>query len=139
MLFVPFLHGTKFYFADQDDNEVVATISLDHCYSAPEGKISHVDHHSLSSELDSSDSSTPVPVIAGGAGSSRSLSPKRRSQRQIDRLEMEQLKKIRAENQEMLKKEKQEMNKVTPVKKEDSEDAEADATCVDATQPLQLQ
>lgn len=42
--------------------------------------------------------------------SRNSLSPKRRSQRQIDRQEMEQLKKIRAENEELLKKEKENMN-----------------------------
>lgn len=43
-------------------------------------------------------------------GSRNSLSPKRRSQRQIDRQEMETLKKIRAENEELLKKEKEKMS-----------------------------
>ena len=50
----------------------------------------------MSSEIDSSDS------VSTGRG--RQPSPKRRSQRQIDRQEMEQLKKIRAENEELLKK-----------------------------------
>lgn len=79
----------------------------------------------MSSEIDSSDS-----VSTGrGGGSRRQPSPKRRSQRQIDKQEMEQLKKIRAENEELLKKEKEEMNQIhqqaaSPMKKE----AEAEPT-----------
>ena len=80
---------------------MVATISLDHCYSAVQGTVRNVDS-AMSSELDSSDSTTPQP--------GRCLSPKRRSQRQIDKIELEQLRKIRAENEELLKKEKEVMN-----------------------------
>ena len=91
-------------FVEPDGDGVVATISLDHCYSAVEGNARNVNS-AMSSEIDSSDSTTPLPV-----GSSRCLSPKRRSQRQIDKIEMEQLRKIRAENEELLKKEKEVMN-----------------------------
>lgn len=61
----------------------------------------------MSSEIDSDSIST-----GRGGGSRRQSSPKRRSQRQIDRQEMEQLRKIRAENEELLKKEKEEMNMI---------------------------
>ena len=64
----------------------------------------------MSSEIDSSDS------VSTGRG--RQPSPKRRSQRQIDRQEMEQLKKIRAENEELLKKEKEEILKQASPAKE---------------------
>lgn len=77
----------------------------------------------MNSEVDSSDS-----VSTGkGGGRRRQPSPKRRSQRQIDRQEMEQLKKIRAENEELLKKEKEEMNQLqqaSPSKKEPETPAE---------------
>lgn len=112
---------------EPDDTEAVASISLDHCYSAVHGSTinnaRNVDS-AMSSEIDSSDS---VSTGRGGGGSRRQPSPKRRSQRQIDRQEMEQLKKIRAENEELLKKEKEEMNQtqqVSPPKKEAEEDPE---------------
>lgn len=109
--------------SDPDDSEAVASISLDHCYSATVGattnNIRNVDS-AMSSEIDSSDS-----VSTGrGGGSRRQPSPKRRSQRQIDKQEMEQLRRIRAENEELLKKEKEEMNQiqqVSPAKKEETE------------------
>ena len=96
----------------------MATISLDHCYSAVEGTVRNVNS-AMSSEFDSSDSATPVPT-----GSSRCLSPKRRSQRQIDKIELEQLRKIRAENEELLKKEKEVMNQKTVVKVEETASVE---------------
>ena len=103
----------------------MATISLDHSYSSIHGPPSNFDN-SMSSEIDdSSDSTTPVPGKVRGP---RCFSPKRRSQRQIDRQELEQLRRIRAENEEMLKKEKQEMNRQTPVKNEADSVDNADVT-----------
>jgi len=106
-------------FTEPDGNGVVATISLDHCYSAVEGTVRNVNS-AMSSEIDSSDSTTPLP-----AGSSRCLSPKRRSQRQIDKIELEQLRKIRAENEEFLKKEKEVMNQKTVGKAEETAPVES--------------
>lgn len=104
---------------DPDDSEAVASISLDHCYSATVGTTTNHARNAdsaMSSEIDSSDS-----VSTGRGGSRRQPSPKRRSQRQIDKQEMEQLRRIRKENEELLKKEKEEMNQIhqaSPAKKE---------------------
>ena len=89
----------------------------------------------MSSEVDSSDSVSTGR--GGGGGSNRQPSPKRRSQRQIDRQEMEQLKKIRAENEELLKKEKEEMNQIqqvnTPKKEVEPEPEETHFVAVPET------
>lgn len=91
----------------------MASISLDHSYSAGPVQNRQADS-AMSSEIDSSDSAGNRGG-GSGSGSARQSSPKRRSQRQIDRQEMEQLKKIRAENEELLKKEKEEMNLIQQV------------------------
>ena len=113
----------------------MATISLDHCYSAVEGATSPL-RRSVSSDFEGSENGA-LSSASGAAkgGSSRGFSPKRRSQRQIDRMELEQLRKIRAENEEMLKKEKEEMVKLTPSKKEDNENPEAEDTSSEGVQP----
>ena len=88
----------------------MTTVSLDHCYSvakasaAPPPTGRNVES-SLSSEMDSqSDGAT-------ASSSGRTSNAKRRSQRQIDKQEQEELRKIRAENEELLKKEKEDMMK----------------------------
>ena len=91
-----------FVIADPDEIENVTTVTLDHCYSAAKVVVRNVDS-SLSSEMEySSDGAPSSSGRTRGAGS-----PKRRSQRQIDRQEQEELRKIRAENEELLKKEKE--------------------------------
>jgi hypothetical protein len=113
----------------------VATISLDHCYSAVEGVTGQSIRRSVSSDFEGSENGAPSAGGAAKGGSIRGFSPKRRSQRQIDRMELEQLRKIRAENEEMLKKEKEEMVKLTPSKKENMENPEADDTSSEVVQP----
>ena len=99
-------------FSVPDDSEAVATISLDHCYSSAKGTILNLaDNNSMSSEIDSSDSATTTSRSSNNAIKSslgnKSPNNKRRSQRQIDKIEMETLKRIRAENEQLLKKEKE--------------------------------
>lgn len=66
----------------------------------------HNADSSLSSEVEYNSDGTP----SLSAGRTRAAgSPKRRSQRQIDRQEQEELRKIRAENEQLLKKEKESM------------------------------
>jgi len=95
-----------------DDSEAVATISLDHCYSSAKGGDQKTtDNNSISSEIDSSDSATTTSRSSNNtskrSSGSKSTNNKRRSQRQIDKIEMETLKRIRAENEQLLKKEKE--------------------------------
>jgi len=117
-----------------DDSEAVATISLDHCYSSAQGgNQKSTDNNSMSSEIDSSDSATTTGRSSNNTSrrlsGNKSTSNKRRSQRQIDKIEMETLKRIRAENEQLLKKEKevlkQQNNTNKPIEKPASETLES--------------
>lgn len=114
-------------------------MSLDHCYSAASATSSVDGQGQFGGASSTIVNHSPVQSTTIPGGSRSTMSPKRRSQRQIDRQEMEQLKKIRAENEELLKKEKEKMNQAFQSsfpKKEDSEN-EPDTLLSDSNVPVE--